>query len=72
MTKRLIDIDDDLLAAAQEATGQDSIKGTVTEALDRLVAQQRRREEDLRASWADLGDALLDLQDDDVMRRAWT
>lgn len=72
MTKRLIDIDDDLLAAAQEAAGQDSIKGTVTEALDRLVAQQRRREEDLRASWADLGDALLDLQDDDVMRRAWT
>lgn len=71
MTKRLIDIDDELLAAAQEAAGQDSIKGTVTEALDRLVAQQRRREEHLRASWADLGEALADLQDDEVMREAW-
>lgn len=71
MTKRLIDIDDALLAAAQEAAGQDSIKGTVTEALDRLVAQQRRREEHLRASWADLGEVLADLQDDEVMREAW-
>lgn len=72
MTKRLIDIDDELLAAAQQAAGQDSIKGTVNEALDRLVAQQRRREEHLRASWADLGETLVDLQDDEVMGRAWT
>lgn len=71
MTKRLIDIDDGLLAAAQDAAGQDSIKGTVTEALDRLVAQQRRREERLRASWADLGDGLADLQDEEVMGEAW-
>jgi Arc/MetJ family transcription regulator len=71
MTKRLIDIDDGLLAAAQEAAGQDSIKGTVTEALDRLVAQQRRREEHLRASWADLDDGLADLQDEEVMGEAW-
>lgn len=71
MTKRLIDIDDELLAAAQQAAGQDSIKGTVTEALDRLVAQQRRSEEHLRATWTDLGKALVDLQDDEVMRQAW-
>lgn len=71
MTKRLIDIDDGLLAAAQEAAGQDSIKGTVTEALDRMVAQQRRREEHLRATWADLGDGLADLQDEEVMGEAW-
>jgi Arc/MetJ family transcription regulator len=71
MTKRLIDIDDDLLEAAQRAAGQDSIKATVTVALNRLVAQQRRREEYLRDSWARLGDALVDLQDDDVMRQAW-
>lgn len=71
MTKRLIDIDDGLLAAAQDAAGQDSIKGTVTEALDRLVAQQRRREERLRASWADLGDGLADLQDEEVVGEAW-
>ena len=72
MTKRLIDIDDELLVAAQEAAGQDSIKGTVTEALNRLVEQQRRREQHLRESWAQLGEALVDLQDDDVMRRAWS
>lgn len=72
VTKRLIDIDDELLASAQEAAGQDSIKGTVTEALNRLVAQQHRREQYLRESWAQLGDALADLEDDDVMRRAWS
>jgi Arc/MetJ family transcription regulator len=72
VTKRLIDIDDELLAAAQHAAGQDSIKGTVTEALNRLVEQQRRREQHLRDSWAQLGDALADLQDDDVMRQAWS
>jgi Arc/MetJ family transcription regulator len=72
VTKRLIDIDDELLAAAQQAAGQDSIKGTVTEALNRLVAQQRRREQYLRDSWAQLGDAMVDLQDDEVMHRAWS
>lgn len=71
MTKRLIDIDDELLAAAQQAAGQDSIKGTVTEALDRLVAQQRRSEEHLRATWNNLGELLVDLQDDEVMCQAW-
>ncbi|MEA1902504.1 MAG: type II toxin-antitoxin system VapB family antitoxin [Actinomycetota bacterium] len=37
MTKRLIDIDDDLLAQARELADAETIKGTVEEALRRLV-----------------------------------
>jgi hypothetical protein len=44
---------------------------SVTEALDRLVAQQRRSEEHLRATWTNLDEVLVDLQDDEVMRQAW-
>lgn len=37
MTKRLIDIDDDLLALAREFADAETIKGTVEEALRKLV-----------------------------------
>lgn len=37
MTKRLIDIDDELLATARELADAETIKGTVEEALRRLV-----------------------------------
>ena len=72
MTKRLIDLDDDLLAAAQQATGERTIKGTVTEALRLLVEQRGRREADIRDRWNALDDVLVDLQDDGVMGRAWS
>ncbi len=72
MTKRLIDLDDELLAAAQQATGERTIKGTVTEALRLLVAQRGRREGDIRDRWNALDDALVDLQDDGVMGGAWS
>jgi Arc/MetJ family transcription regulator len=38
-----IDIDDELLAEAMQATGQTSKKATVEEALRRTVASHRRR-----------------------------
>ncbi len=38
-----IDLDDDLLAEAMEATGQTTKKATVDEALRVLVRQHRRR-----------------------------
>lgn len=72
MTKRLIDLDDDLLAAAQQATGEQTIKGTVTEALRLLVTQRRQREADIRDRWNALDDVLVDLQDDGVMGGAWS
>ncbi len=72
MTKRLIEIDDELLVAAKDAAGQETIKGTVTAALQRLVAEHRRREQTTRDRWDGLGDALADLQDEDLMRRAWS
>jgi Arc/MetJ family transcription regulator len=37
-----IDIDDDLLEAAMKATGQTTKRGTVEEALRRVVKTQRR------------------------------
>lgn len=72
MVKRLIDIDDELLLAAQQAAGTRTIKGTVTGALERLVADHRRREQALRDQWTELGDAVADLQDPEVMGRAWS
>lgn len=67
-----MDVDDDLLSAAQQAAGEKTIKVTVRRALELLVAQSGRREDDLRRRWADLGDGLADPQDEDVMRRAWS
>lgn len=72
MTKRLVDIDDELLLAAQEAAGQKTIKGAVAIALEHLVTEHRRREQALRDRWDLLGDTLADLQDREVMRRAWS
>ncbi len=39
MTKRLVDIDDDLLARARTVAGTDTIRATVETALRRLVDQ---------------------------------
>lgn len=72
MTKRLVDVDDDLLRAAQALAGERTITGTVRTALELLVSQHESAEQDLRERWAALGDALADLQDDDVMSRAWS
>jgi len=41
MTKRLVDIDDDLLARARSLTGTDTIKATVDIALRQLVDHEK-------------------------------
>ena len=41
MTKRLVDIDDDLLERARAVAGTHTMKATVEEALRRLVDQDR-------------------------------
>jgi Arc/MetJ family transcription regulator len=41
MTKRLVDIDDDLLARVRSAAGTDTIKATVDTALKQLVDHEK-------------------------------
>lgn len=54
MTKRLVDIDDHLLARARSVAGTDTIKATVNAALQRLVddAKVLRHIERLRGAGA--------------------
>jgi Arc/MetJ family transcription regulator len=72
VTKHLVDVDDELLNAAQSASGEPTIKATVHRALLLLLTENRRREAELRERWATLGDSLADLDDEDVMRQAWS
>ena len=44
MSRTNIDIDDELMAAAMEATGQRTKKGTVEEALRAMVKEERLRQ----------------------------
>ena len=67
MAKTLIDVDDDLLAAASKELGTKTKKDTVNTALAEVLALARRRKhvEFLRAG------GLPDLGDPDVMAGAW-
>ncbi len=67
MTKRLIDVDDDKLAAVQVLLGTRSLKATVNAALDEVLVLDRRR----RALLVERGvdDALL--SDPEDRRAAW-
>lgn len=69
MTKRLIDIDDDLLTAAQASLGTNTYRETVNGALRRVVGQ---------AATSDSADVLrrfalstADLSKPEVMDAAW-
>lgn len=67
MTKTLIDLDDDLLAAASKVLGTKTKKATVNRALAEAVALARRREHlNLLRSGG-----LPDLCDPVVMEGAW-
>ncbi len=67
MTKRLVDIDDDVLQAARVALDTQTIKDTVDAALRSAsaLAARRRHLERFRA------DELPDLREGDVMSQAW-
>jgi Arc/MetJ family transcription regulator len=67
VTKRLVDIDDDLLEAATELLGASTMKEAVNRSLEEVVlADRRRRHADrLSAMWG------LDLADPEVMAGAW-
>ncbi|MBP7929595.1 MAG: type II toxin-antitoxin system VapB family antitoxin [Acidimicrobiia bacterium] len=67
MTKRLVDIDDDLLAAAIEVLGASTMKEAVNRSLTEVVRAARRVEHaDRLAALEDL-----DLADTEVMSQAW-
>jgi Arc/MetJ family transcription regulator len=67
MTKTLIEIDDEYLAAAQGALGTATKKDTVNAALREVTALAARRRDLHRFT----SRGLPDLEDEDVMRAAW-
>lgn len=70
MTKRLVDIDDEVLEAARRALGTTSLKSTVNTALEEVASSAHRRRltrEDLKL----FAEAVRDLGDPDVMAKAW-
>ena len=66
MTKTLIDIDDEYLAAAQQALAPDQ-EGTVNAAFREVTALAARRRDLHRLT----SRGLPDLEDEDVMQAAW-
>ena len=67
MAKTLIEIDDEYLAAAQQALGTTTKKDTVNAALREVTALAARRRDLHRLTSGDLPD----LEDEDVMQAAW-
>ena len=67
MTKRLVDIDDDLLAEARVLTGAVTMKEAVNTALQQVIDSELRRRH-LQRLEAGTG---TDLANDEVMQDAW-
>ena len=67
VTKRLVDIDDDLLAEARVLTGAATMKEAVNTALQQVIDSELRRRH-LRRLESGEG---TDLADDEAMRDAW-
>ena len=67
MTKRLVDIDDDLLEEVRSLTGASTMKEAVNGALQHVVDFELRLEH-VRRLMTQEG---LDLADEQVMRDAW-
>jgi Arc/MetJ family transcription regulator len=67
MTKRLIDIDDELLEQARAALGTDGISDTVRGGLREAIATAARREE---IGWLRAG-GLAEMADKPARERAW-
>jgi Arc/MetJ family transcription regulator len=70
MTKRLVDIDDEVLENARLALGTTTLKDTVNESLRATVQASRRRAltpEDIAA----FVEATEDLRNPEIMAKAW-
>lgn len=66
-TKRLIEVDDEKLDAVRRLLGTRTLKATVDEAFDEVLALDRRRQALLALSGADAAS----LSDPDARRAAW-
>ena len=71
MTKRLIEIEDDLLQQARDALGTETIKDTVAIALRHVIHSSQRRTRLDDTTLQRFAAATEDLADDDVMTAAW-
>jgi Arc/MetJ family transcription regulator len=67
MTKRLIDVDDNLIQQAKAYFGTETLKDTVNAALGEIAARKSRQDE--LAWWRT--DPLPDLRNPEVMKNAW-
>ncbi len=67
MTKRLIDVDDDKLNAVRDLLGTRTLKATVDEAFDEVLALQVRRQ----ALLVDRGVDASELADPEARQTAW-
>ena len=67
MAKTLIDVDEEYLAAAQEALHTETKRDTVNAALREVAALAARRRDLQRLA----SGGLPDLEDEEVMRAAW-
>ena len=67
MTKRLIDVDDDKLEAVKALLGTATLKATVNDALDEVLALDQRRQALLTERGVDLSE----LADADARQAAW-
>jgi Arc/MetJ family transcription regulator len=71
MTKRLIDVDDDILEAARRVLGTTTIKDTVNSALRESVQAAERRQRVDAAALQRFAASSRDLLDEGVMADAW-
>jgi Arc/MetJ family transcription regulator len=71
MTKRFIDVDDDILEAARRVLGTLTIKDTVNSALRESVQAAERRQRADAAALQRFAAASRDLLDEGVMADAW-
>lgn len=71
MTKRLIDVEDEVLEAARRVLGTGTIKDTVNTALRATVQAAERRQRVDVAALRRFAEASRDLLDEDVMADAW-
>lgn len=71
MTKRLIDVEDEVLEAARRVLGTATIKDTVNTALRATVQAAERRQRVDVAALRRFAAASRDLLDEDVMADAW-
>jgi Arc/MetJ family transcription regulator len=67
MTKRLIDVDDAKLAVVRELLGTDTLKATVDEAFDEVIALEVRRRQLLEQAL----DTLAEFIDPGSREAAW-